>query len=402
MSAASGGSTARPPDGEGKRLGLSRRARIDPFVAMDVLREANERQTRGENIIHMEIGQPATPAPPQVREAALRAIHTNRLGYTEAKGIPELRERIAAHYASAYGASVAPDRVIVTTGSSAGFVLAFLALFDEGARVGLPAPGYPCYRQIVRALGLTPVLIDAREETRWMPSAQALEAAGRGTAPLDGLIVASPANPTGTMLAPAELRNLAQHCQEQGIRLISDEIYHGLTYAVPPETALNHNGDALVINSFSKYYSMTGWRIGWMVVPEYLIRPIEQLQQNLYIAAPTLSQLAAITAFDAHAELEEIKARYERNRAYLLQALPAAGLSRLAPADGAFYVYADVSRFTDDSRTFAARMLAETGIAVTPGVDFDPHMGTRYIRFCYAGAYEEMVEAMDRLAAWLK
>jgi aspartate/methionine/tyrosine aminotransferase len=290
--------------------------------------------------------------------------------------------------------------VVVTAGSSAGFVLAFLALFDEGARIALPRPGYPCYRNIVHALGLIPVELPVGPAERWMPSASLLEAAASGDTAPAGLLFASPANPTGTVMSEAVLVQICAYCREQGIVLISDEIYHGLTYTEPARTALAFHDGAIVINSFSKYFSMTGWRVGWMVVPKPLVRGIERLAQNFYISPAAVSQIGALAAFDAVEELEANKAVYAANRELLLEELPRAGFSKLAPADGAFYFYADVSEMTDDSGIFARRILHEAGVAATPGMDFDPERGSRFIRFSYSGTTRDMAEAAKRLRAW--
>lgn len=379
---------------------ISRRGAISPFVVMDIMRAADERQQSGQDIIHMEVGQPGTPAPRLAREAIKAAVDRDRLGYTEALGIPALRERIARHYRDAHGLDIAPERVVVTAGSSAGFVLAFLALFDEGARIALPRPGYPCYRNIVHALGLIPVELPVGPAERWMPSAALLEAAASGDIAPAGLLFASPANPTGTVMSETVLAQICAYCREQGIVLISDEIYHGLTYAEPARTALAFHDGAIVINSFSKYFSMTGWRVGWMVVPKPLVRGIERLAQNFYISPAAVSQIGALAAFDAVEELETNKAVYAANRDLLLEELPRAGFSKLAPADGAFYFYADVSEMTDDSGIFARRILHEAGVAATPGMDFDPERGSRFIRFSYSGTTRDMAEAAKRLRAW--
>ena len=361
----------------------SHRGEIEPFIVMDVMRAANKLEARGEHVIHMEVGQPSTPAPKVARMAAARALESDRLGYTDALGLPSLRARIARHYKESHGLAIDPSRVIVTAGSSAGFVLAFLALFDPGARVALPSPGYPCYRHILTALGCEPVLMPTSVETRWMPTADLIdEAARRGK--LAGLLVASPANPTGTMLTPERLTEIAAAAARHGIPFISDEIYHGLTYDAPAETALSVSPDAIIINSFSKYFSMTGWRIGWMVVPDGLVRSLERLAQNLYISPTTISQIAAEAAFDAGDELEGYKRLYAENREYLLDKLPKVGLGQLLPADGAFYLYADVSHWTNDSAALANRLLTEVGLAVTPGLDFDPARGRQFIRLSYA------------------
>jgi aspartate/methionine/tyrosine aminotransferase len=346
----------------------------------------------------MEVGQPGTPAPEAARAAARAALDREPLGYTLALGLPALRQRIARLYGEWYDLDLSPERVVVTTGSSGAFVLAFLALFDAGARVALPAPGYPCYRHILSALGAVPVTIETGAETRWMPTArQIAEEIGRG---LRGLLIASPANPTGTMLEPERLAAIAELCAGERLWLVSDEIYHGLGYGLPQQTALAFDDDAIVINSFSKYFSMTGWRVGWMVVPERLVRTIERLQQNLFIAPPAISQVAALGAFDALEELEANKRVYAANRALLLAELPKAGLTRIVPADGAFYLYCDVSAFTDDSLGFAQAMLDETGVAVTPGLDFDAARGGRFVRFSYSGTTADMAEAARRLQAW--
>ncbi|MDH3580295.1 MAG: pyridoxal phosphate-dependent aminotransferase [Hyphomicrobiales bacterium] len=394
-----------PDSGGAKRTRLPRplpgRSEIDPFIVMDVMRAANEREAAGSDIIHMEVGQPGTPAPRAVIDAARAALDSDRLGYTEALGLPRLRERIAAHYTDRYGVSVAPERVVVTTGSSAGFILAFLAILEEGARMALPTPGYPCYRHILKAVGAEPVMIETTQQTRWVPEPAHLEELVRAGG-LHGLLLASPANPTGTMLSDDALQALCESCEKLGLWFISDEIYHGLDYTEPAQTALAHSDTAIVINSFSKYFSMTGWRIGWMVVPPGLLRTVERLAQNLYISAPTLSQHAAIAAFDAHDELEAYKAVYARNREILLEELPKAGIAEILPADGAFYLYADVHALTNDSAAFARAMLDEAGVAATPGIDFDTARGNRFIRFSYAGRTREMEEAASRLRSWLK
>ena len=377
----------------------SQRSAIAPFIVMDVMQAAAEREAQGHGIIHMEVGQPGTPAPRAALARVARALESETLGYTVALGLPTLRERIACHYAERYSARVDPERVIVTTGSSAGFVLAFLALFDVGARVALPSPGYPCYRHILTALGQEPVPIVTDAAGRWMPTAAQIDAAARDRG-VAGLVVASPANPTGTMLEPQRLAQTAAACRRAGIWLVSDEIYHGLTYGMAEETALAHSDDAVIVNSFSKYFSMTGWRIGWLVVPPVLVRPIERLAQNLYISPPTVAQVAALGAFDGMDELEANRRVYAENRALLLAELPRIGLDRIVPADGAFYLYADVGNFTSDSLAFTKEMLAEIGVAATPGVDFDAERGSRYVRFCYAGATADMAEAARRLSGW--
>jgi aspartate/methionine/tyrosine aminotransferase len=382
-------------------LGPSERSGIPSFIVMDVMRAAAAKEAAGARVIHMEVGQPGTAAPMAAREAVRRRLDTDTLGYTLALGMEPLRTRIAQLYRDWYGLTIAPERIVVTSGSSAAFVLAFLATFDRGARVGLPSPGYPCYRHILSVLGCAPAIIAGDEATRWMPTAAAIAAAD-DQAKLAGLLLASPANPTGTMLEPGRLDEIVRLCGQRGIRFISDEIYHGLTYGVPERTALASSDDVIVINSFSKYFSMTGWRVGWMVVPHDLVRPVERLAQNLYISPPAVAQVAALGAFDGLDELERNKEVYARNRDLLLAELPKAGLDRIVPADGAFYLYADVSRFTDDSLAFANLMLDEAGIAVTPGVDFDEARGRRFLRFSYSGATAEMAEAAERLKRWTR
>jgi aspartate/methionine/tyrosine aminotransferase len=366
---------------------------------MDVMEAAARREEQGEDIIHMEVGQPGTPAPRAARACVQRALEGETLGYTAALGLTPLRERIARHYGERYGLSLKPERIVVTTGSSAGFVLAFLTLFEAGAKVALPAPGYPCYRHLLAVLGLSPVILRTEAAGRWMPTPQDVERAARRHQ-IAGLVVASPANPTGTMLEPGRLAALAAACRDHRAWLVSDEIYHGLTYGMREETALAHDRRAVVINSFSKYFSMTGWRVGWLVVPDDLVRVVERLAQNLYISPPAVAQHAALGAFEGIDELEENRRTYAQNRALLLEELPKAGLDRILPSDGAFYLYVDVSAFTQDSFTFTKEMLAEVGIAATPGVDFDAERGERYVRFCYAGTHARMTEAARRLRAW--
>ena len=378
---------------------VSGRGTIPPFIVMDVMTAAAERERQGGGVLHLEVGQPSTSAPSKVLTAAHQALESQVLGYTVALGVPALRQRIADHYRSAYGVTLPAERIVVTTGSSGGFLLSFLSAFDIGDRVALAAPGYPAYRNILSAIGVTPVELLTQAAHRFQPTPDMLEALDE---PVDGLIVASPSNPTGTMLSPGELEALSRYCQERGIRLISDEIYHGITYGMAEATAVQNSESAVVINSFSKYYSMTGWRLGWMVVPEDLTRSVECLAQNLFISPPTISQHAAIAAFDCAGELDANVARYAANRDLLLEALPKAGLDRLAPADGAFYIYADVDHLTGDSQEFCRRMLAETGVAATPGVDFDPARGHHTVRFSFSGATEDMEAAASRLRDWLR
>jgi aspartate/methionine/tyrosine aminotransferase len=377
----------------------SERSAIGSFIVMDVMRAAAAMEASGTRVIHMEVGQPGTPAPSTAIEAVKRALDIDTLGYTLALGMPALRERIALHYKDRYGITLSPERVVVTNGSSAAFVLAFLALFDPGACVALPSPGYPCYRHILSALGQRSFIIETDPASRWMPTANQIELAAERRG-LDGLLIASPANPTGTMLEPARLAEIVGICRRRKLWLISDEIYHGLTYELPAETALQHSDDVVVVNSFSKFFSMTGWRVGWMIVPAGLVRVIERIAQNLYISPPAVSQVAAIGAFGGIAELEANRHAYATNRKLLLDELPRVGLDAIAPADGAFYLYVDVGAHTDDSLAFAKAMLEEIGVAVTPGVDFDEARGRRFIRFSYSGTTEDVGEAARRLQAW--
>lgn len=363
---------------------------------MDVMAQARALEAEGRSIVHMEVGQPGAPAPQAARDA-LRAALAEPLGYTVALGRADLRARIARLYADWYGLDVDPARVVATTGSSAGFQLAFLSLFDAGQRVAIADPGYPSYRNILRALDLEVVRIEGVPESGFQPTPEALAAAGR----VDGLLAASPANPTGTILSREALGALIEACAAQGAAFISDEIYHGLHYDAPAACALELSDDVVVINSFSKYFAMTGWRIGWMVVPEWMIRPVERLAQNLFICPPHASQIAALAAMDATEELEANRAGYARNRAMLLDALPRLGLTDFAPSDGAFYLYADIGHLTDDSLAWCRDLLIRGGVAATPGLDFDPLRGGRTVRFSFAGPHEEMIEGVRRLERFL-
>jgi aspartate/methionine/tyrosine aminotransferase len=373
------------------------RGAIPPFMVMEVMRAAADREAAGGEVLHLEVGQPSTGAPSGAIAMAKAALDAELLGYTEAFGLRELRAAISGHYQKFYGLDVPLERIIVTTGASGAFVLSYLAAFDPGDRIALALPGYPGYRHIATAVGLEPVPIEAGPETRFQPSVALLDAI---EGPIDGLVVASPSNPAGTMLAPDELAELAAYCERRGIRLVSDEIYHGICFGYDAACAATYSETAIVINSFSKYFSMTGWRLGWMVVPEDLLRSVESLAQNLFISPPTLSQHAALAAFDCYDELDANVARYARNRELLLEALPKAGFDRLAPADGAFYIYADVSAMTNDSEDFCRRLLRELDVAATPGVDFDPGRGNAFVRFSFAGSTEDMAEAARRLQDW--
>jgi len=374
----------------------STRSGVDPFIVMDVMEAARRAEAEGRHIIHMEVGQPGTPAPQGARDALARAMGEDAMGYTVALGLPALRTRIARLYGEWYDVDLNPERVVVTPGSSGAFILAFTALFDTGDRVGIGAPGYPSYRQILKALDLVPVDIETAAENRLQPVPGDL--AGRDLA---GLMVASPANPSGTMLGRADMAALMEACQAQGASFISDEIYHGIEYEAKAVTALEISDEAYVINSFSKYFSMTGWRVGWMVVPEDHVRVVERLAQNLFICPPHASQVAALAAMDCGEELEANMAVYRANRQLMLEGLPKAGFDRIAPPDGAFYVYADVSHITDDSRAFAAEILEKAGVAVTPGLDFDPARGAGTIRFSYARGTADIEDGLVRLERFM-
>jgi len=386
---------------------VSKRSAVDPFIVMDVMRAAGDyaRRAAAENlpdVVHLEVGQPSTPAPRTARAAAAAALEAGPLGYTDALGNIELRQRIARHYRGFYACDLDAERIAATTGSSGGFLLSFLAAFDPGDRVALASPGYPCYRHILSLLGIEPVLIETQPETKFQPTPALLDALEKK---IDGLILASPSNPVGAMVSPPELEALAKWCDAHGVRLISDEIYHGITYGMQAATAAQFSDHAIVVNSFSKYFSMTGWRLGWLGLPPDLVRPVERLAQNLFISPPAVSQAAGIAAFDATEELDANVQRYAANRALLLEELPKAGFTKLTIHDGAFYIYADVGAFTPggsegDSLDFSKRMLAETGIAATPGLDFDPARGAHFMRFSFAGATADMAEAARRLKAW--
>jgi aspartate/methionine/tyrosine aminotransferase len=374
---------------------------------MDLLAAAHNRQASKGDLLNLAPGQPSTGAPRPVREEAKRLLDQELLGYTVAPGIPSLREAIAEHHRSSYGIEVTADDVVVTTGSSGGFLLAFLTAFEVGDRVVMARPGYPCYRNVLAALGCEVVEIDCGPETRFQPTVEQLEAI---EGPIAGLMVASPANPTGTMLLPTELAAIASWCESRGVRLISDEIYHGIEYGVSTSStsigrssAWQTSREAIVFGSFSKYFSMTGWRIGWMLVPESLRRPVDVLAGNFTICPPALSQYAALAAFtpESYAELDSHVARYAKNRDVLLDGLPALGIDKLAPADGAFYVYADIGHLTDDSYSWCLRLLDETGVAMAPGIDFDTQRGNEFVRMSFAGSTDEIGSALERLRGWL-
>ena len=387
---------ALPAKVRNKYMRISSRGMVDPFIVMDVMEKARALEAAGRSIIHMEVGQPGTPAPKGAIKALARQMEEGPLGYTVALGLPELRAGIAALYRRWYGVDLNPDRVVVTAGSSAAFLLSFTTLFDAGDRVGLGEPGYPSYRQILKALSLQAVGIPASVDNRLQPAPADLEGHD-----LQGMIVASPGNPSGTMLSYHALAALIDHCAGRDIKFISDEIYHGLHYGDRATSALEISDDVHVINSFSKYFSMTGWRIGWMVVPEDHIRVVERLAQNMFICPPHASQVAALAALDCIDELEANRAVYARNRQMMLDELPKAGFTRIAPPDGAFYVYADVSDLTPDSLAFAAEILEQAGVAVTPGLDFDPRRGAQTLRFSYARSSEDIAEGLHRLKTYM-
>lgn len=379
------------------------RAGIPPFYVMDVWLAAAERQRTHGDLINLSAGQPSAGAPEPVRSAAAQALEANQLGYSVALGIPELRERIAAMYAQQHGIPVTLDDVVLTTGSSGGFLLAFLAAFDAGDRIAMASPGYPCYRNILSALGCEVVEIPCGPQTRYQPTAQML---AELDPPVQGVIVASPANPTGTVIPPAELAAIASWCDEHGARLISDEVYHGLVYPGAPDTscAWQTSRNSVVVNSFSKYFAMTGWRLGWLLVPEVLRRTIDCLTGNFTICPPVLAQHAAVAAFtpEAITEAEGHLHHYAHNRDLLVSGLQRIGITRLAPADGAFYIYADISDFSSDSLSFCSKLLADTGLAITPGVDFDPVRGFSHVRFSFAGPTADIEEGVRRLGDWLR
>ncbi len=385
---------------DNERKIAQRAARVDAFIVMDVLREAKALEAAGVKVAHMEVGQPGGPPPRKVLQAAEAALRTDDLGYTEAAGIIPLRERIARHYAEQHGLDISPERIFITTGSSGAFTLALSALFDAGQRVGLANPGYPAYRNILHALDLEPVLLAAGAAQGWVP--QPHDVATALEADMAGVLLASPVNPTGAMLSAAQLEGLVRLVEARGGVFISDEIYHRLTYGEEAQTALAFSDDVVVINSFSKYYAMTGWRIGWMVLPGWLARTVEVLAQNMLINAPTISQHAALAAFDAEDELEERKSRYAANRAFLLRELPNIGFRDFSPADGAFYLYADVRHLSNDSVALARQLLTEAHVATTPGLDFDPRGGRQYLRFSYCATGEDIELACERLARWMQ
>lgn len=378
-------------------FGPAPRSDIAAFMVMNVMTQAAACEARGDHVLHLEVGQPGTPAPRLAREAAKRAIDSDVLGYTLAFGIPALRERLARHYQDWYGLNVPVERIAVTTGSSAGFLLAFLASFSAGDRVLLTDPSYPCYRNILAALGCDVVRLPTGPETKYQMTVEMLDR----VPDLAGVVIASPSNPAGTVIPPDQLQAIAEACHARGIRLISDEIYHGLVFQGRAETAARYSSSAIVINSFSKYFSMTGWRVGWMILPDDLVEAVQRLAQNFFISPPGVGQVAALAALDATEELEANKAVYAVNRRLMVDGLPQIGLGNIAPADGAFYIYADIGHLTDDSQAFSARLLDETGVAIASGLDFDPDRGNRTIRFSYCTTQPDIEQALERLSDWL-
>lgn len=387
-----------PPEVTSRTFAAARSAgRVPAFHAMAMAAKASSLEASGREICHLEVGQPGTGAPDGARRAAMTALeHAATLGYTNARGLPALIDRIAQHYADAYRCEVDPRRIAVVSGASAGFTLAFLASFDRRQRIGILEPGYPAYRNTLTALDLEAVTIPVGSDSHWTPTIEALDA----VEPLDGLIIASPSNPTGTVLDETSLRSISEHCARRGIQLIADEIYHGITYESPAPSVLQFDRSAVVINSFSKYFSMTGWRLGWIVVPDHLLTVVERLQQNLYICASHISQVAGLAAFDCHEELDAHVTRYREHRDLLIEGLAAAGITELARPDGAFYLYADVSHVSDDSAALCEQWIDQLGIATTPGIDFDLSRGHRFVRFSYAGRRDHIVKACDLLAGW--
>ncbi len=375
----------------------SNRSNVDPFIVMDVMEAARKEEQSGKNIIHMEVGQPGTPAPKLSNETVEKQIQSNNLGYTVALGLPELRSRISKLYGEWYNLDLNPERVIITTGSSGAFILSFATLFDQGNRVGIGSPGYPSYRQILKAQSLIPVDIETDLQNKFQPLPEDIISNN-----LNGLLVASPANPTGSMLDKSSLEKLIVTCKENDVSFISDEIYHGIEYETKSVSALEITDNCYVINSFSKYFSMTGWRIGWMVVPEDHVRQVEKVSQNLFICPPHVSQIAALAALDAKDELNENVKVYKKNREILLKELPDAGFTTFSPPDGAFYIYVDISKFSKDSLNFCKKVLNDAGVAITPGLDFDQNRGSSTIRLSYARSTEDIIEGTKRLKKFMK
>ncbi len=375
----------------------SKRSNVDPFIVMDVMESARKAENNGKHVIHMEVGQPGTPAPKLAKQFISNEISNNDLGYTVTLGLPELRNRISKLYGDWYNIDLNPDRIIITTGSSGAFILSFAALFDAGDRVGIAAPGYPSYRQILKSQDLIPVDIFTELQNKFQPIPKDIKENN-----LNGLLVASPANPTGSMLNKKKLKELINTSHENKVSFISDEIYHGIQYENNPTSALEISNECYVINSFSKYFSMTGWRVGWMIVPEDHVRQVERLSQNLFICPPHVSQLTALSAMDAEDELNHNVDVYKKNRSILLEELPKAGLNRFSPPDGAFYIYIDISEYSKDSLNFCKEVLDKAGVAITPGLDFDQKRGNSTIRFSYARSTEDIIEGANRIKKFMK
>ena len=374
----------------------SNRSNVDPFIVMDVMEAARKAEESGKKIIHMEVGQPGTPAPRLAKNILSKALQNDNLGYTVSLGLPDLRNRISKLYGEWYNLDLNPERVVVTTGSSGAFILSFATLFDAGDRVGIGSPGYPSYRQILKTQNLIAVDIQTELENKFQPIADDIIKNN-----LNGLLVASPANPTGSMLDKNSLKRLMECSKDNNVSFISDEIYHGIEYENKAVSALEISNDCYVINSFSKFFSMTGWRIGWMIVPENHIRQVERVAQNLFICPPHVSQITALAALDANDELKENVEVYTKNREILLNELPKAGFETFSPPDGAFYIYVDISKFSNDSLSFCKKMLDEVGVAITPGLDFDQKRGTSTIRFSYARSTKDIIEGTKRIKEFM-
>jgi len=374
----------------------SQRSIIDPFIVMDIMERAHSIEQKGKTVVHMEVGQPGTSAPKAAKDFLKATMEDNPLGYTVALGLPDLRKKIAALYGEWYRVDLDWNRVIITGGSSAGFILAFTALFDKLDKVGLANPGYPSYRQIMKALNLEPVLINTTEKNKFQPTVSDLI-----SHKINGLLIASPGNPTGCMIEREPLEALIEYCKDKKVSLISDEIYHGIQYDMQPSTMLEFSDSCYIINSFSKYFSMTGWRIGWIIVPKEHVRIVERIQQNMFICASHASQILALGAFEGRMELEKNLETYQTNRKKLLAALPELGLNNIAPPDGAFYLYIDIGEFSSDSYDFAKKMLDIGGVALTPGIDFDPINGKSKIRISYARSTPEILIGIERIKIFM-